>query len=149
VPAEAKNFHWGDMTRALFEAADAGGDLPVLLDNQGNVTEGPGFNVFCVTNGIAATPDKNVLKGITRLSTIELCREMVIECQLRAVPVGELYCSDEVFITSTAGGIMPIVRVDNRILGNGRPGPIFDKLHDLYWAKRCAGWHSEPVAYPS
>ena len=147
VPAKAKNFHWGDMTRALFEAAEAGGDVPILLDAEGDVTEGPGFNVFCVTDGIVATPNRNVLEGITRQSAIELCEGVGIECQVRAVPVGEFRGADEVFITSTAGGIMPIVRVDDRILGNGRPGPIFDRIHNLYWAKRRAGWHAEPVTY--
>ena len=67
VNPRAKNFHWADMTRALFEAQDKGADNPVLLDLDGNVTEGPGFNVFAVTDGVVATPDRGVLEGITRL----------------------------------------------------------------------------------
>ena len=61
------------MTRGLFEAHDKGADNPVLLDLEGNVTEGPGFNVFAVTNGVVATPDRGVLEGITRMSVIDLC----------------------------------------------------------------------------
>ena len=75
VNPRAKNFHWADMTRAMFEAEDKGAHNPVLLDFDGNVTEGPGFNVFAVTNGVVATPDRGVLEGITRGAVIELCAQ--------------------------------------------------------------------------
>ena len=61
---------------ALFEAHDRGADQPVLLDVEGNVTEGPGFNLFAVTAGRLVTPDRGVLEGITRLSVFELCEEL-------------------------------------------------------------------------
>ena len=67
VNPRAKNFHWADMTRAMFEAYDKGAAHLVLLDHDGIVTEGPGFNVFAVTNGEVATPDRGVLEGITRV----------------------------------------------------------------------------------
>jgi branched-chain amino acid aminotransferase len=149
LDARAKNFHWADMTAALFEAEEKGADNPVLLDLEGNVTEGPGYNVFCVTNGVAATPDRNVLEGISRLSAIDLCREMGLPCELRRVPVAELREADEIFLTSTAGGILPVTRLDNRILGNDRPGPISERLREAYWRKRREGWHAEPVDYAS
>ena len=87
VNPRAKNFHWADMTRALFEAQDKGADNPVLLDMDGNVTEGPGFNVFAVTDGVVATPDRGVLEGITRLSVIQMCEKLGIRCEVRTVPV--------------------------------------------------------------
>ncbi len=147
VDQRAKNFNWADLNRALFEAHDAGADNPVLLDLDGNVTEGPGFNVFAVTDGVVATPDRGVLEGITRLSVIELCGKLGLSCEVRTVPVGELREADEVFISSTAGGVMGVTRLDGRILGNDRPGPVAERLHESYWRLRKEGWHAEPVEY--
>lgn len=147
VNPRAKNFHWADMTRASFEAEDKGADKPILLDLDGFVTEGPGFNVFCVTDGKVATPDRNVLEGITRMSVIDLCGELGLPCEVRRVPERELREADEIVISSTAGGVMSVTRLDGRILGNDRPGPIGARLHEAYWARRRAGWHAEPVDY--
>ena len=139
VDPRAKNFHWADMTRALFEAHDAGADNPVLLGLDGNVTEGPGFNVFAVSDGVAATPDSGVLEGITRLSVIELCDKLGIRCEQRPVPAAELREADEVLITSTAGGVIGVTRLDNRIIGNDRPGPLTMRLHDAVLAAAPRG----------
>ncbi|MGH7155249.1 MAG: aminotransferase class IV [Acetobacteraceae bacterium] len=147
VDPRAKNFHWADMTRALFEAHDAGADNPVLLGLDGNVTEGPGFNVFAVTDGVVATPDRGVLEGITRLAVIELCDKLGIPCEVRSVPAAELREADEVFISSTAGGVMGVTRLDKRIIGNDRAGPVTTRLHDAYWQFRRDGWCSEPIDY--
>ncbi|MDR6953321.1 branched-chain amino acid aminotransferase [Ancylobacter sp. 3268] len=147
VNARAKNFHWADMTAALFEADEQGADNPILLDAAGNVTEGPGYNVFCITNGVVATPDRNVLGGITRLSVIELCAELGLPCEVRDVSVDELRDADEILVSSTAGGPIGVSRLDGRILNNDRPGPLTQKLRETYWEKRKQGWHGEPVDY--
>jgi branched-chain amino acid aminotransferase len=147
VDPKAKNFHWGDMTRALFEAHDFGADNPVLLDLAGNVTEGPGFNIFSVKNGIVVTPDQGVLEGITRLSVIELCDHFGVPCERRSLPAEELRQADEIFISSTAGGIISVTRLDDRILGNDRPGPVTSRLRDAYWEMRAKGWHADPIDY--
>jgi branched-chain amino acid aminotransferase len=55
--------------------------------------------------------------------------------------------ADEIFITSTAGGIMGVTRLDGRILGNDRPGPLTRQLHEAYWEYRKQGWCSEPIDY--
>jgi branched-chain amino acid aminotransferase len=147
VDPRAKNFHWGDMTKSLFEAHDKGADNTVLLDLDGNVTEGPGFNVFAVTNGIVATPDRGVLEGITRLAAIELCGKLGLPCEVRKVSIAELRDADEIFITSTSGGVMGVTRLDGRILGNDRPGPITENLRQSYWTFREQGWETTPVEY--
>jgi len=149
VDPRVKNFHWGDLTRGLFEAHDKGADNCVLLDREGLVTEGPGFNVFAVTDGAVATPDRGALEGITRLSVIELCRELGIPCAVRKLPAAELREADEIFLATTAGGIMPASRIDGRILGNDRPGPIASRLRERFWAKRAEGWHATPIEYGS
>ena len=144
---KVKNFHWGDLTAGAFEAIDQGADTAVLLDAEGNVTEGPGFNVFSITDGAVATPIRGGLDGMTRQSVFELCAELGIPCEARAVPARELREADEIFTCTTAGGIMPVSRIDGRIMGNDRPGEISTRLKDLFWAKRAAGWHATPVRY--
>jgi branched-chain amino acid aminotransferase len=73
-----KNFHWGDLTRGLFEAYDRGGSTVVLLDAEGHVTEGPGFNIFVYYNNRLVTPAKGVLEGITRQTVLDLAEEQGI-----------------------------------------------------------------------
>lgn len=147
VDPTVKNFHWGDLTRALFEAYDQGADTAVLVDADGYVSEGPGFNVFSVRDGRVRSPGKTVLEGITRKSVRELCEELDVPFELGRITPDELRDSDEVFLSTTAGGVMPVSRVDNRILGNDRPGPLSTRLRDLYWAKHDEGWHATPVDY--
>lgn len=147
VDPRAKNFHWADLTKGQFEAFDRGADFCVLLDEGGNVTEGPGFNVFVVTNGHIATPDSGVLEGITRRSVIELCDELGLPIEVRKVPVAELRDADEIFLATTAGGVMPASRIDDRIMGNDRPGPISEQVRAAFWSRRADGWHATPVAY--
>lgn len=147
VDPRVKNFHWGDLTRGLFEASDQGADNCVLTDGNGFVTEGPGFNVFAVTNGAVTTSDHGALEGITRLSVQELCKDLGMPFTIRPLPVEELREADEIFLATTAGGIMPASRIDGRILGNDRPGPISARLRETFWAKRKGGWHATPIAY--
>lgn len=147
VDPKVKNFHWGDLTRGLFEASDQGADNCVLTDGNGFVTEGPGFNVFAVTNGAVATSDHGALEGITRLSVEELCRDLGMPFAIRPLPVEELREADEIFLATTAGGIMPASRIDGRIMGNDRPGPVSARLRETFWAKRKNGWHATPIAY--
>jgi len=147
LDARHKNFHWADMTSGLFEADERGADMPILLDAAGNVTEGPGFNVFVIRDGRVATPDSNVLGGITRLTVIELCAELGLPCDVRPVSAEELRNADEILFSSTSGGPFGVTRIDGRILSNDRPGPLTNRLREAYWAKRKAGWHAEPVRY--
>lgn len=133
VDPRVKNFHWLDLTMGIFEAYERDATVPVLVDGAGNVTEGPGFNVFAVSNGSLATPDRGVFEGMTRRTVIEIAARHGIDCAVRPVSVEELRAADEIFITSTAGGVMPVTVLDGRIYGNGAPGPTTRRIHDLYW----------------
>jgi branched-chain amino acid aminotransferase len=149
VDPTVKNYHWLDMDRALFDAYDAGADTVILPSLEGTVTEGPGFNVFAVAGDTVITPDRGVLEGITRQTVIDICRRSGTPIELRAVPLAEFRDADEIFLASTAGGVMPVTRLGGRILGNGAPGPVTTRIRDLYWA-----WHREeaettPIAYDS
>jgi branched-chain amino acid aminotransferase len=147
VDPTVKNFHWGDLTKANFEAHDAGFETAVLLDRDGFLTEGPGFNTFAVIEGTVVSPPRGALEGITRLSVNELCEELGIPHAIRPISRADLEDADEIFFSTTAGGVMPVSRLGKRILGNDRPGPISMKLRETFWAKRRHGWHATPVDY--
>jgi branched-chain amino acid aminotransferase len=92
--------------------------------------------------------DTGCLEGITRKTTLELAQELGMPIKVEPVHMSQLLDADEAFITSTAGGIMPINSVDGKLLGglNG-PGALTTRLHNLYWEKRWAGWLGTPVDY--
>ncbi len=139
VDPTVKNYHWLDLVMGMYEGYEQGARTVVLPDGRGNVTEGPGFNIFAVKDGRVATPAGGVLHGITRLSALELLAEMGVEAQARAVSLEELGAADEIFVTSTAGGVMPVTSLDGVAVGDGRPGPVTARLIDAYWAA-----HSRP-----
>ena len=147
VDPTIKNFHWGDLVRAMFEAEDAGADNAVLLDSDGLVTEGPGFNVFMVKDGKVISPDRGALEGITRQTVFDLCDAMGIAWEIRAITADELRQADEIFTSTTAGGVMPAARIDGTILSNDRPGPISARLKETYWQWHRDGRDMTPIAY--
>lgn len=134
VDPTVKNYHWLDMVMGLFEAYDRGGETAVVVDTRGNLIEGPGFNIFAVKGRTLSTPARGVLEGITRRTAIELATEYGYEVVQRNLPADEARTADEVFVTSTAGGIMPITKIDGRAIGSGTPGPVTQELQEGYWA---------------
>jgi branched-chain amino acid aminotransferase len=146
VDMRFKNYHWGDLTRGKIEARAAGADGAVHCALEGYLTEGAGFNLFFARAGTLFTPARNVLEGVTRQSVLDLAAELGIPTEVGDFPAGELQHADEAFITSTAGGVMPVARVDSRALGNGVPGPLSVKLRSEYWRRREEGWLSTPVS---
>jgi branched-chain amino acid aminotransferase len=133
VNPRAKNYHWGDLTHGLLEAKDHGCETVALLDHAGNVTEGPGFNVFAVMDGRVITPDRGVLHGITRRTVLEICAEEGLPAEQRLLPLAELMEADEVFLTTSGGGAVPVTKVDERTFSNGAPGPVASRLRAAYW----------------
>jgi branched-chain amino acid aminotransferase len=142
-----KNYHWLDLDVAQLDAYDHGAQLVVLRDASGGVTEGPGFNVFSYTGGRWLTPESGTLAGITRRSVIELAREAGDVVEEGRLAPEDLRLADEVLITSTAGGIMPVTRVDGRAVGAGTPGPRTTALREAYWARHADPRFSTPVRY--
>lgn len=139
-----KNFHWLDLTQGILEAYDRDATVPILPAADGTVTEGPGFNVFVVKDGALATPDRGLFEGMTRRTVIELAAEIQLRCELRPVRAEEVAQADEIFITSTAGGIMPVSQYEGRRLP---PGPVTQRLHDLYWRRHEDPAYTTAVAY--
>jgi branched-chain amino acid aminotransferase len=146
VDPTVKNYHWGDLVGSLFDAYDRGSDTSCVVDGEGHITEGPGFNVFMVKDGVVRTPDRGVLEGISRGTVMVLCERLGLPLQVGPVPASALQGADEVFITSTGGGVLPIARVDGRALPQF-PGPLTERLQQAYWeAHHDPAW-SDPVDY--
>ena len=119
---------------AKMEAVQSGYDEAIMLDVQGNVGEGSGENIFIVRNGVLKTPPLTaILEGITRNSVIDLAHHMGLTVRETIFSRDELYIADEVFFTGTAAELTPIREVDNRMIGNGFPGPITHKLQQAFF----------------
>lgn len=128
-----KNLQWGDLVRGLLEAADRGATYPFLTDGDANLTEGPGYNVVLIKDGGLYTPDRGVLEGVTRKTVLEIAQKNSIPVHVRIVPVEMAFQSDEMFVCSTAGGIMPITSIDDHPVNGGQIGPITKLVWDAYW----------------
>ena len=142
-----KNYHWGDFTQGIFEAKDKDYETVILLDYDGNVTEGPGFNVFAVKDKVLITPDRGVLAGVSRKTVLEMAEHLGINTSIRSLSVEELLEADEVFLSSSGGGVIPIIRVNETIFGNGASGPISLQLNETYWNWTTLEKYRDPIDY--
>lgn len=147
IDPTVKNFHWGDLVRGAFEAQDRGGDTAVLVDANGFVTEGPGFNLFACYRGQLLTPADGVLHGITRQTVLELAATEPVQVRVGRLEPSLLADASEIFITSTAGGIMPVTTLDGQPVGEGVPGPLTLRLRERYWEAHRGGAWVAPVDY--
>jgi branched-chain amino acid aminotransferase len=119
---------------ALQEALACGYDEALLLDTEGYVAEGSGENFFMVSGGVVYTPElTSVLAGITRESIMVLAAELDIPVREKRLTRDEVYSADEAFFTGTAAEVTPIRELDNRTIGDGRRGPITEKLQQTYF----------------
>jgi len=116
------------------QAARAGGDVPIgegiMLNLDGYVAEATGDNIFVVQKGALYTPPTHVgiLEGITRNAVLELAGRMMVPCEERVFTMTTVYAADELFLTGTGAEVVPVVRVDGRIIGDGKPGPLTRRL---------------------
>ncbi|WP_224814000.1 aminotransferase class IV [Hasllibacter sp. MH4015] len=147
IDPTVKNYHWGDFTGGLFEAKDNGFETVLLLDHEGHVTEGPGFNAFAVFGDRIVTPDHGVLHGITRRTVLEMAAETGLQVEARPLPLAEFLEADEVFLSSSGGGVIPVARVDDRTFSNGAAGPVANDLRARYFDWIARPEHRTPIAY--
>lgn len=143
-----KNLQWGDFTRGVLECVDRGATFPLLPDGDGGMTEGAGYNIFVVHKGRVMTAERGVLEGVTRRTVLELARERQIPTHVGYVPVEHFYEADEIFLSTTAGGIMPIVSLDGEPVADGKVGPITTLLRDAYWDAHYDPKYSFAIDYP-
>ncbi len=119
---------------ATQEAKRNGVDEAILLDHNGNVSEAPGENIFIVKDGQLLTPSlsSSALEGITRDAVIKIATDLDIDVVERKIKRSELVVSDEIFLTGTAAEITPIISMDSKKIGNGKPGIITKKMMQEY-----------------
>lgn len=116
--------------QAKLEANHVGAGEGLMLTEDGHVAECTGDNVFFVKDGVVNTPAAHlgILEGITRATAIEVLKEMGIEVNIGVFTRFDLYTADEAFLTGTAAEVIPMVKLDARIIADGKPGPITKKL---------------------
>lgn len=121
---------------ANIEASQASGDdnWAILADEDGFIAEGSGSNIFVVKNGKLYTPEgRNILRGISRNYIMEtICPQLYIECYEKNLEAYDLYTADELFFTSTAMCMLPIVKFNGTPVGDGKVGPMFARILDQW-----------------
>ncbi len=157
IPTESldpaiKNYHWLDLVMGQFEAYGKGCETVALVDKNGNITEGPGFNIFVIKDKVITTAATGVLRGITRKTTLELAKAKGYEVIETDISPESVRNADEVFATSTAGGIMPISTVDNVTIasadvGENGAGPMTQLLQTAYWSLHDDPRYTTKVEY--
>jgi branched-chain amino acid aminotransferase len=134
---------------AKLEARRCGADEALILNAAGQVAEAAVANVFAVSRGELRTPPPTdgALEGITRASVLELARALGLVARERSLGRVDLFGADEVFLTGTGVGIVPVRSLDGRPLGRGVPGPLTEKLQQAFAELvRETGVPVEPLA---
>jgi branched-chain amino acid aminotransferase len=121
---------------AKIEALKAGYDEAILLSPQGYVSECTGENLFVVRGDRILTPplSAGALQGVTQDSIITIARDLGFEVAFENILRSDLYVAQEAFLTGTAAEVVPIASVDDRVVGDGKPGPITRRLQDVFRA---------------
>jgi branched-chain amino acid aminotransferase len=130
VNPRIKSLNYLNNIMAKIEANMAGVPEAILLNQEGYVAECTGDNIFLVKNGVLKTPAVHLglLEGVTRNEVIKLADQMGIPCQETTFTRYDLFVADEVFLTGTAAELIPVTKIDSRVIANGKPGPVFDQL---------------------
>lgn len=134
LSARIKSLNYLNNIMAKIEGTDAGTVEALMLNHKGEVAECTGDNIFIIKNGVLKTPspDAGILEGITRNAVLKLAREAGITALETTLIRHDLYVADEMFLTGTAAEVVPVVSLDGRQIGDGKPGPITRRLLGLF-----------------
>ena len=123
----------------LRQAAVDQGCSEAILVKDGMITEGAASNVFAVIDGVLTTTPNNqeILPGITRTVILDLARANQIPVQETTIPLETLKQADEIWLTSSTKEILPVVELDAKAVGEGKPGPVWHTMHALFQAKKA------------
>ena len=129
-----KSLNYLNNILAKIEAVDAGVPEALMLNHEGNICECTADNVFIVRDGQVQTPGTadGILEGVTRKVMLELCKRNNIACAEKSLQRHDVYVADECFITGTGAEVVPVTKIDGRVIGDGRPGAITRKLIDAF-----------------
>ena len=128
------NGYYVNSVLAKWEVVKAGYDEAVMLDTEGYVAEASGENIFIVRNGFLQTsPLTSILPGITRDAVLTIARKLSIPIKECRFTRDEMYIADEMFFTGTAAEVTPVREVDDRRVGQGKPGPITKQIQEAFF----------------
>ncbi len=144
LPPNVKSLNYLNNIMAKIEANYKGGDEAIFFDTNGYVAEGSGDNLYIVKNGTIITPPTlNNLRGITRMVLLEIAEEMGIAVEERNLGYYDLYTADEFLVSGSAAEVAPVVLIDGRTVGTGKPGPVFKQLAEAF--KRRTETEGTPI----
>ena len=134
VSPRIKSLNYLNNILAKIEALDAGVPEAVMLNHDGNVAECTGDNIFTVRAGHVYTPTTadGILEGITRGVMLKLCGRNNIPCSEQVLQRHDLYVADECFLTGSAAEVVPVTKIDGRLIGTGEVGPVTRQLIDAF-----------------
>jgi branched-chain amino acid aminotransferase len=134
VNPRIKSLNYLNNILAKIEAVQAGCLEALMLNHKGEVAECSGDNIFLVKHGVLRTPplDAGILDGVTRHAVLELAHAADIPVQEMALTRHDVYTADECFLTGTAAEVIPVVKCDERLIGNGKPGPVTKQLLERF-----------------
>jgi branched-chain amino acid aminotransferase len=121
---------------AKVEALKAGYDEAILLSPQGYVSECTGENIFIVKGGKIITPpvSAGALEGITQSSVFTIAKDLDYEVETANILRSDLYTADEAFLSGTAAEVVPINSVDDRVVGDGKPGAVTRRIQEVFFS---------------
>ncbi len=149
VEPRAKHLNYMNSLMMYLEAQSAGVDEVISLDINGFVAEAGTMNLFIIRNRVFYTPlAHNILEGVTRETVIEIAKKGGYAVEEKLMTLFDLYCADEMFTTATGaagGGVIPLVELDGRKIGDGKPGPLTKWVREIYMKMMEDGVDSVPV----
>ncbi|MGH9870544.1 MAG: branched-chain-amino-acid transaminase [Candidatus Polarisedimenticolia bacterium] len=142
---QIKTLNYLNNILAKIEAIQAGVDEAIMLNDSGYVAEGAADNIWVLQEGVLCTPPTHVgiLEGITRKVLMEICEENGIPWREKNMVVHDLVKADEIFLCGTGAELVPVVEIDGRVIGSGKPGPVFERMLKLFHART----QTDGVAY--
>ncbi len=134
LPPTIKSLNYLNNILAKIEARNSGALEAIMLNTQGYVAECTADNVFIVQKGEVLTPaaSAGALKGITRSTIFDIARGLGVGIREADLTRYDIWCSDECFLTGTGAEVIPVVKLDGRVIGNGKPGPITNRILSVF-----------------
>jgi branched-chain amino acid aminotransferase len=134
VNPRIKSLNYLNNILAKIEGIQAGCLESLMLNHKGEIAECSGDNIFLIRGGVLRTPpiDAGILEGITRNTVIDLALDASIPVQEVPLTRHDVFIADEVFLTGSAAEVIPVVKCDGRLIGDGKPGPITNRLREAY-----------------